>query len=287
MPRVLKDIRIQEVSSVDRGAGQGVRVMLMKREDDLSKAESNMTDAEIQALVAKAAGEAVAQALVAVQKANADELAKRDAEIVLLKMSDTEKAYMAGCKDDSAKKAFAGMSPEDRAAHMKKNPLKKADDVDPELAKRDVEIEKAHETIADLKKRLDAADHKENVQAFAKRAKDLGLQESDGEIMRKAYSGDVQAQATLDGKIAELTKSLDAAHKAGAIFTEFGSRIAKGGTSALDQLNAKAEEVRKAAPLTTPITKEQAFTKVYSDPANKELVDAYKRETGSPAAVAA
>jgi hypothetical protein len=34
MPRQLKNIRIDEVSSVDRGAGKGVRVLLMKRGDD-------------------------------------------------------------------------------------------------------------------------------------------------------------------------------------------------------------------------------------------------------------
>lgn len=33
MPRLLKDLRINDVSSVDRGAGEGVRVMLLKRLD--------------------------------------------------------------------------------------------------------------------------------------------------------------------------------------------------------------------------------------------------------------
>jgi hypothetical protein len=32
MPRVLKDLHITEVSSVDRGAGEGVKVMLIKRD---------------------------------------------------------------------------------------------------------------------------------------------------------------------------------------------------------------------------------------------------------------
>lgn len=34
MPKMLTKLRIREVSSVDRGAGEGVKIMLMKREDD-------------------------------------------------------------------------------------------------------------------------------------------------------------------------------------------------------------------------------------------------------------
>ena len=35
MPRLLKELIINDVSSVDRGAGEGVRVMLMKRDAPL------------------------------------------------------------------------------------------------------------------------------------------------------------------------------------------------------------------------------------------------------------
>src|SRR6516164_3483477 len=34
MPRVLRNLKIIEVSGVDKGAGRGVRIMLMKRDDD-------------------------------------------------------------------------------------------------------------------------------------------------------------------------------------------------------------------------------------------------------------
>lgn len=37
MPRILEKLKIREVSSVDRGAGEGVRVMLMKRNDPTLK----------------------------------------------------------------------------------------------------------------------------------------------------------------------------------------------------------------------------------------------------------
>src|SRR6516164_672538 len=34
MPRILKNIRIDEVSAVTKGAGEGTRIVLMKRHDD-------------------------------------------------------------------------------------------------------------------------------------------------------------------------------------------------------------------------------------------------------------
>jgi hypothetical protein len=37
MPRLIKDLQINDVSSVDRGAGHGVRVMLLKRHQGESK----------------------------------------------------------------------------------------------------------------------------------------------------------------------------------------------------------------------------------------------------------
>jgi hypothetical protein len=34
LPKILTNIRIDEVSAVDKGAGEGVKIMLMKRDDD-------------------------------------------------------------------------------------------------------------------------------------------------------------------------------------------------------------------------------------------------------------
>jgi len=38
MPRILRNLRIDDVSSVDAGAGKGVRVVLTKRHSDVSDA---------------------------------------------------------------------------------------------------------------------------------------------------------------------------------------------------------------------------------------------------------
>lgn len=44
MPRLLKDIKIDEVSSVDKGAGRRVRVMLMKRDEDAAMEKRSLFD---------------------------------------------------------------------------------------------------------------------------------------------------------------------------------------------------------------------------------------------------
>lgn len=59
MPTVLRNLKILEVSSVDRGAGEGVKIVLMKRDadtaDDLKKEIAAKAVAED--LAAKAAAE--------------------------------------------------------------------------------------------------------------------------------------------------------------------------------------------------------------------------------------
>jgi hypothetical protein len=103
----------------------------------------------------------------------------------------------------------------------------------------------------------------------------MGLKEEDGETMRKAYSGDVEAQKVLDGKIAALNKQIAELDKTGKVFDEFGTTKGKDGASAYDQFVAKAADLRKVEPKLSP---EQAFTKVFTDPANRELADQHKRE---------
>lgn len=276
MPRLLRDITIKEVSSVDRGAGRGVKVMLMKRDGDPSDHPSGdiaMTKEELDALVAKSVKDAVAAAVTDVTKtltaAQAAELAKRDFEIAVLKMSAPHKTYMDGC-DEATQKKFAAMSDADREDFMGKNPKKRAADPvhQDDLTKRDV-------VVADLQKRLDdqgkelAQTRLEKAQAdFKKRAVDAGLTEADGETMRKAYGGDAEAQAQLTKRFAEVTAGLKKQVETGALFKEFGHTAPVAGTP-MAEIQAKADELRKADP---KLTKEQAFAKAYEDPANAEIV---------------
>lgn len=274
MPRVLKDLHINEVSSVDRGAGRGVKVLLMKRDEGSTptNGESKMTDAELQAAIAKAAADAAAT----VTATFTAELAKRDQQIVLLKMSPAHKAYYDQC-DEPAKKAFESMSEEDRETHSKKNPFKKAADpvtVD-DLAKRDETVSKLLADNMDLKKRLDAVDLEKAQADFKKRAAALGLTaDGDGELMRKAFNGDKEAQASFEKRQAQQVEALKKQAETGQLFSEFGT--ARGMTGdAYASLVAKADEIRKAKP---DLTVEQAFAKAYEDPANADLVKQHKTE---------
>jgi len=267
MPRVLKDLTITEVSSVDRGAGEGVKVLLMKRSPlTQTPEEAEMTEQELNEKIAKA----VAAALAPVVAANADEVAKRDAEIRLLKMSPAHKAFMdENCKDDATKKAFSEMDDAQRDQHM--NSFKKSADAatSGDLAKRDQVIKAQEDTITALTKRLDAYDLAKAQETFAKRAADLGLTEAgDGELMRKAYAGDAAAQSALEARQAAVVSALKKQSETGALFNEFGTTKAVNG-KAYDALEAKAVELRKTD---KTLTKEQAFAKVYEDPENAVLV---------------
>lgn len=276
MPRVLKDIKISEVSSVDRGAGRGVKVLLMKRDD-----ASQETDMPLDAAIQKAIDDAVTAATKtigeALTKAQGD-LVKANDELTLLKMTDAQKAYMAGCGTEDAKKAFRDMSSDQRDAHMKAHPhVQKSDPVEHgDLAKRDAIIATQTATIDALTKRLDAVDLEKAQADFKKRAVAAGLKEEDGETMRKAFGGDAAAQASLEKRFAEVKAAAEALEKTSRVFDEFGTRKGQTGT-ALDSLNAKADEFRKTD-AGKGLTIQQAFTKVYEDPANAELVRDYKAE---------
>ena len=280
MPRLLKDLTITEVSSVDRGAGRGVKVMLYKRDAPANPAappgEIEMTKEELDAVVKAAATEAVTKALETVNAAQAAELAKRDYEITLLKMSDTHKAYMGTCGAD-AQKSFAAMTPEQRDDYMSKNPVRKREEpvLNADLAKRDETIAKLASDNTELKKRLDAADLEKAQVSFKKQAADIGLtKDGDGEIMRKAYAGDAASQAELTKRQAEVFAALKKQAETGGLFNEFGT--AKGAAGdAQTAIMSKAVELRKADP---KLTVEQAFAKAYKDPANAELVTASQVE---------
>lgn len=275
MPRILRDLHITEVSSVDKGAGRGVKVLLMKR-DGANPGDLAMTKEELDAAIKKAAEDAAATAVAAVSKGFSAELAKRDAEIVLLKMSDTHKSFMSGC-DAETQKSFAAMDDKGRDDFMSKNPIKKREDpvVNADLAKRDETITKQAGQIDMLQKRLDASDLKDAQAEFKKRASDMGLTaDGDGEVMRKAYLGDKDAQVAFEKRQVDTRKALAAQVDTSKLFGEFGT--AKGAAGdAYGTMVAKAAELRKSD---SKLTEAQAFSKVYEDPANADLVKQYKAE---------
>ena len=369
MPRILRNLKVNEVSSVDKGAGEGVRIMLMKREfsgkersaaadsgaampdgsypiktvQDLKNAiqaigraknpakakahiksrakalgQSNLipdtwkrdTAAAVSALadvvesIAKDDScdklaaldeaiedfnkflsddedidmtqdeitKAIADAVNKVKAENMAEIAKRDSEIATLKlgaMSAKQRAYYDSLSGDDAKKAFADMSDDDRDAECDKAKTAKRGVADEPVVKA---LQAQNE---EMRKQLDALRVEKAQAEFAKRAVEVGLSVEDGEVMRKAYSGDPEAQAALTKRFAETTKALREQVKTGKLYGEFSKGGPAQSAGAYDELMAKANDLRKVKP---DLSEAQAFSKVFEDRANRELVSRYRDE---------
>ncbi len=326
-PARLTKLRIDEVSSVDRGAGQGVKVMLMKRDGEtdvidwtavskalkIEPAEVDVTKALNEATLAltksiasiaqdeklddAAKAEAVAKSMLefnehiadllkadgqqestmdaaalkkqiddAVAAGIAGEVSKREAvelDLAIAKMSPELQAYVAKAfgDDKDKKKAFAAKSKDDQDKEC--DAAKRASEGDPVVKALKTENEAMAKRLAALEGDREAAD-------FVKRATDLGLPAAHGDVMRKAYKGDAAAQVEHDKMLKGLTEQV----RTGKVFAEFGKGedpAGKGVGSAYEQLMQKAEELRKTEAgknLTIP----QAFDKVFTDPANADLV---------------
>lgn len=279
MPRRLRDITIREVSSVDKGAGEGVKVLLYKRNDPQA-GEINMDAAALQKMVADTIAATVpgliTKALEEAGKPTADRLAKAEYDLAYSKLSPVEKAFADECEEEEKKKAFVLTPVDKRAAFMTDKPnIRKTAPVEhAELAKRDAEIADLKKALATTTAAVDGFTLEKAQREFEGRAEAIGLDKKDGEVMRKAYAGDKESQVALDKRLAEVAKANSEQAKTAALFNEFGSSVNKGG-DAHQQLVAKAEEIRKAEP---KLTEAQAFAKAYKDPANAAIVAASKRE---------
>jgi hypothetical protein len=164
---------------------------------------------------------------------------KAETEANIAKLSQTHADYAAAAdmsEDDKA--TFAAKTPTERDAHMAKNPIKKSD---PKLPPEVVEaLAKAKETSD----RLAVLEADRALIDMRKRAVDIGVGEAHAEVMLKARTGD---QASID-KVFDLVKAANAQAKAGALFSEFGSRGGAGAPdgSARAEVQTKAEELRKS-----------------------------------------
>lgn len=218
------------------------------------------TDAEVQAAIVKA---------LAAAKEAGEAIAKMTIDLAIAKaaMGDDEKAYHDGLKDDDAKASFRSASKEDRKGKM---------------AKRDELPEHIRKQLADaddMRKRLAALEDKDATESISKRLADIGIATEHVETVKKAYAGDKSAV----DKLIDLVKAAYAQVKAAGLFKEVGDGRDNGGKghSAYDELVTKADELRKKE---TSLTKEQAFAKVYADPANADLARRERSENRPSAA---
>lgn len=229
-------------------------------------------------------------------------IAKQAEELAILKMKPEYQEYVAWLKADGAAALgepadkvtafvakFVAADEAGRNKVIKEFPPKKkgdkedkvdggADDATEKAIAKAIENSPVLKGIVtentELKKRLNEADARNVVDDFAKKARDLGLPETHGEVMRKAYSGDTEAQKAHEAML----KGIANQAATGEIFKEFGrGGGGEGGALAYDLIKAKAEELRKTE-AGKGLSSHQARAKVLEDPMNKELVDRHKAE---------
>lgn len=293
---VLLGLKVSEVSLVDEPASKDARVALYKRDgsrqmsilrqglerlfgpftknlDEVSKAEFNKGLDEFE------------KTLSDVEKADADALAK---------MSTEHQAFAKGL-DDAARAEFMKADEAGRTAQVKAHAEGVA------KAKADLEkVNKENDAVTITKADLDSAIAKAvtaAVEPLQKSNEELraDLAKRDAEAMEKGLFDELKAAgvagapemaktlmavpagATRDTLKKGMIASAEQLRKA-ALFGEIGGSSGAGPDSALAKLNALAAEVRKSD---SKLTQEQAFAKVYSDPANTELRKAYKAERGA------
>ena len=329
MPNILRRLKINEVSSVDRGAGEGVNIALLKRDDDgepvdnadkksslttrVSEFFSNLFRAEPQASAAEQFDGALAGLAESVKSIVTDDgeadrddmLAKSFAQFhehvspllgdrVLqqptdkqgdLPMSAILKAL--GLKEDASEedalKAIAEMAKARRKNGNGKNGDKEEEEEEEEEEEKEEKalkalpekLRKQLEEGAEAKRRVEKLEHEAALVAFTKQAVDAGMPPAEGVTLQKAYAGDKEA---ID-KIVILCKTGFASAREAGAFKEFGASGAGGTATAFEQVTALAQKYLKDHP-GEKLTPEQAFAKVYQDPANKSLRIQDARETG-------
>lgn len=200
MPRKLSNLSIREVSSVSRGAGENVKILLMKRDDSSReiKAPKLAKDFDEQVAKATAALNATVKAInesdiedreAAIAKAVSDfnqhvaklcgeedngevtmskeleaAIAKMQADLAFAKMTDPHKAYATTMKlEGDALKKFVDADDAGREAIMKEFPPKKEKkpgEKDPDCEKQVIKLE---DLPAEVVAKLAKADENEKI----------------------------------------------------------------------------------------------------------------------------
>jgi len=305
MPRKLVKLKITEVASVDRGAGEGVRVLLTKRHKRtgstmakdstlLEKARNAFMNsissilgvsddpAKVEDLIGKSTDQLMEHIAGVTGDKQADDLGGEigkgdtmDPEVLkALGLADGASAADVLKAIDTLKAAKPKEDGGDNGNRQDDDKQKKAPDVVlPEsVTKALAEAEVLKGEVAALKRAAE-------LEAFTKKAVKIGLPASAGEILMKAYAGG--GNEAVD-KILGFLEAANAQAMEAGIFKEFGASVGDGPASALDELNTLATALRKADP---KLSADQAFAKVYTDPANAKLA-ARERSENRPTIVA-
>lgn len=190
-------------------------------------------------------------------------ISKLEMQVAYLKMKKEHQAYHDGLGSDTEKKKFTSMTDDERDQEMDKT-RKRAED-DPIYKSMRAEND-------ELRKRLDALESDNLLKVATADARAMGLTQKDaGEVLMKSRRGDQAAHKKFEEYMLTVSKAQRAQVDTGNLFSELGT--ARGndgtsGTSAHDQLVAKAVELRQKDP---KLSEAQAYAKVYEDPANRDL----------------
>lgn len=203
-------------------------------------------------------------------KSLADKLEAAERELAKARLTSDEKSH-CDALPEAEQAAFLKMSIEERAKLIEKA-KKVPDPIQKQLDEQAARIKKQDDELAKLRDDREMAEFTEIAKAanlpvdIAKHLRDI-----------KKASGDA-----FEAVMKEV-RALQEQVKTGKLFTVIGGSGGGNADSAFGKMEAKAAELRKADPA---LTKEQAFTKVYDDPANADLVRQYRQETAKPAVTA-
>jgi hypothetical protein len=239
----LSEASAENMEKAIEAFGQENNIMDIELSDDLKK----MIDVKVEE-VKKEVGDKL--------KETADKLAKAEEELATLK---GESGKDGGHDDDDDGDGAKGGEI--------KGKMKKADlpeDIQKALAKAE-----ANEII------LKGLMEEREVAQFAKQAVELGLDEVHGETLRKAFSGDKTGQDDLK----RLMKGMSEQIRSGKVFAEFGSSRSGAGATASAEMGAIATAYRESQEkIGKTCSIQQAFTKIYTDPAYADLKKRYDAE---------
>ena len=200
----------------------------------------------------------------------------------ILAMRPDHREYLfhkANDMSDDDKKDFVDDDDDGRDGKMNKNSIEsqiqKAMDNLPEPLRKKLEAAEAAET------QLAKMAEEREVTEFTKRATDLRLP-NPAEFSKHLvalHKAAPEAFAAFTDQILKQLNALQNQVNMGGLFKELGAHdmtsVNDGHASAYDQLMGKAAELRKLDP---KLTEQQAFSKAYTDPANRELVATEKME---------
>jgi hypothetical protein len=280
MPRILHKLRIDEISHVDRGAGEGVKVVLMKRDNDAPPQGS--VREKLQFLIEQLrrgypdmpVRQARAEAWNALSDDEQVEILREERQMNKLDNStlfddwyrqltpEQRQEYQRRQRAIDAEMADEGTSSRDSEGHGggQFNGRPKSPNIAPNAPKAPTFAK--GDTLQSIAKEFGIA-------ALAQHITEDGARGISADEFTDLVRADAEARGTTFEKAFcgtdKAAISLRAAHKR---CRDEGWGLVARKSSALVELEVKARELCEANP---KLSKAQAFAKVYEDPRNREL----------------